>query len=252
MNGKYWITGSLKPWKPPTRKVEVQQDASFSPQICCKGDTFVNSDAFTVCMDCGRVIPDAIKQFMFYMGGDASEGCSYYSRNPKNNTGVQMPTKRRFYQSKIHFMTHLKRYLGLVTAHDGVSQEIIDEVTNTIDVKDKLAYFEVRDFLKRKKLGCHYKDIFSIIYRCGGVMPNLDGEQMRTLERHINSIQSFFYANRQRWGKKSMPCVPWILERLLIRCGHEPHYCLHMLKAASLQKEAENFFQAYIEETDFI
>lgn len=254
MNGKYWITGSLKPWKPLKYQAEElpAQDLSFKPDVCCNGDTEVNSDAFTVCMDCGKVIPNAIKQFVFYMSGDAGEGCSYFTRNPKNNTGVQLPTKKRFYQSKIHFMTHLKRYLGLVTSYSDVDEKLIEQIKKEIDVMDKMAYFNVREILKRRKLGKHYKDIFFIIYECGGVRPQLSGEQMRLLERHIGSIQTYFYANRDRWGKKSMPCVPWILEKLMRRCGHEPYYCLHSLKAAALQKEAETFFELYDNETEFI
>lgn len=253
MNGEYWVTGTLRPWRPNAGQLNDRgQYIGFEPKRCCNGDTCVNSEAYTVCMDCGKCLPDAPKQFVFYMNNyDAGqEGCSFFKRDSKRNSGVQLPAKRRYYQSKIHFMTHLKRYLDLVTSGDPVPAGLIRELD--VDVNDEMAYFHVRDLLKKRKLGKHYKDIFTIIYQRGGVRPDLSGAQLEMVERHIKSIQTFFYANRHRWRKKSMPCVPWLLERLLIACGHKPYYCLHMLKSEPLQKEAENFYDAYVAETEFI
>jgi hypothetical protein len=283
MDGKYWITGNLKTWNPISNKnnspqkreidtyIEPQfqqllqeaglldipeptlQACKFIPKQCCSGEIFINDQAFTVCWSCGKVIADAVKQFIFY-APTMDTDCTYYNGGGRHrhNTGVQLPAKKRYYQSKIHFTTHLKRYLNQSTSPDDVPGELVDNVKAIVDVNDRNAYSDVRECLKRWKLGRHYKDIFHIIYRAGGKQPELQADQLQRLDRSINSIQTYFYTKRTNLGKKSMPCVPWLLEQLLIQCGHQPYYYLHTLKAAALQVEAEKFYESYIREVGFI
>lgn len=219
---------------------------------CCTNmELFENKEALMTCWNCAKVNYSAVPHFMFVFPSNDDCDMSRWNNGKHKNVGVQMPPKKRYYSSKIHFSTHLKRYLNHNIPVD-IDAAILEDIRQSIDIHDFEAYAHVRKYLWNRKLGRYYKDIFSIIYACGGKIPVLSPQQHQHLDRLIISLQNFFYDNKKRWGKKSMPCVSLMLEYLLRQCGHELHYRLHMLKDQSLLDAANDFYTCYMNEVGFI
>lgn len=277
MNNKYWITGNLKTFKvkknsvatesvdesddiPEVYRTLLEEHGILSPRSkpqslkheikkCCTNmELYENSEALMTCWNCAKVNSSAVPNYAHTFGFSLSneEDIPHWSNSRRKNFGVQMPSKKRYYSSKIHFTTHLKRYLNHTTPTD-ISKEIMEDIKKTVAIDDFDAYAHVREYLWRHKLGKYYKDIFSIIYTCGGKVPTLSPQQHQQLDRLINALQHFFYTTRQKWGKKSMPCVSLMLEYLLRQCGHELHYRLHVLKDQNLLSHANEFYLAFLD-----
>lgn len=169
-----------------------------------------------MCWDCGKVSRDAPQQLIYYHYDLDDASASYFNGNRRINSGVQMPTKRRYYQSRIHFSTHLKNYLGLGVSSDAIDSKLINDIAKEVDLTDKNAYFEVREYLKKRKLSKHYKNIFHIIYTVCDNKPCLNPAQMQKLEKYIMAMQTYFYSIRDTIGRRSMPCIPWLLVSVVL------------------------------------
>lgn len=76
--------------------------------------------------------------------------------------------RKRHYKTQTHFNEHLKRYLGLCADYPDV---VVDEVRETVDIHDRMAYFAVKGIMKRRGLSRYYRSIFTVLHSCGGPRP---------------------------------------------------------------------------------
>ena len=215
---------------PPPPVVEL----ALTLRTCC-AETYYSSSGDTVCYGCCKVLEQS-PNTVFYYSATPEDGRA-------KNSGVQNAPKKRPYESRIHFRTQLRRYMCQIGTGDSVPQNVIDEVKKFFDCNDRYSYFTIREWLRANKISKYYPFIFKIIWKCGGKRHTY--VDLGLLERKIRSIQSYFYAQRLKFKRKSMPCVSLMLELILKDMGSEPFYHFYKLKASKLHIRVLDFYEQY-------
>lgn len=211
---------------------------AYASDNCCKNQTVVNHDGFTICWDCGKQVSN-LHTYMFYHPYKSEGG------QPRNS-GVQFAPKKRYYNTKNHFKTHINRYFGNIPG--SLPESLIAELRTVVDLEDQNAYIVVRRHLRNSKQPQLYPSIFKILQALGGHQPPAQGNVIQRLTQEINNLQSFFYDNRARFGHHNMRCVGYMLEQCMHLIGYTPFYYLPKLKDETRLIKAKEFFSIYLSE----
>lgn len=172
------------------------------------------------------------------------------------------PQKRRHYRSRIHFYTHLRRYMGDTTGT--IPEKCYRVVRENVDVEDSEAYEETRRLFKKEGLGMYYKHIFRILYECGGRQPHLSSQVIEKVKEDFNALERYFYEHSDgecffnnhgalikrrktlgRFSRKSMPSLAMLLVILLEKNGHNVYYRIAYLKDDRLRRKVLDFYDAF-------
>ena len=205
------------------------------------------------CTNCGLVVCDKLY--------DSQE--EHPSKPHLRQTYVTM---YRPYKSLTHFREHYRRYAGHRWT-DIPDKLLLDLKPLVGDPMNRDAYTKVKKSLQQlrqnrypvrfydKKYKIHktklyppqkfYKDIFLIIYKLGGVQPNLNNIHS---DRIYNQYKIIEYTFRQLPEKtrRNMPSHFYILQELLKLNGHEPYYIIPQLKAFKLRSRVEKIYTSII------
>ena len=121
----------------------------------------------------------------------------------------------------------------------------IEEISETIDldVTDKNSYFIVQKQLKARGLNSLYKEIFTIIYRKGGVNPKVSYEVFEKCIAEFKILMYHFIRNKEIWGRHSMPSIYMMMDILLKENGHTPYYNIPKLKDDILREKVVSIYK---------
>lgn len=215
---------------------------------CCGEVTFDDRNGNFGCEKCGMITHARV-----------TDGQAIYENEYVKDAN---PQKRRHYRSRIHFCTHLRRYMG-DTSGD-IPERCYKLVREKIDVKDRNAYEDARKLFKEHKLGAYYRHIFRILYDLGGIRPELSNECIQKVKADFNALEIYFYDHsdgecyfnnhgalikrRKSLGKfcrKSMPSLAMLLVILLEKNGHEIYYRMAYLKDVKLKEKVLEFYDEF-------
>lgn len=210
-----------------------EKDKDYEPNYCRICDSFLFETE--TCHNCGLVSGIPIFEPEPYS----------WNYDKKQNCGFEV-LRKRFYLPLTHFKDHLRRYLG--SRFTEIPEFLLDICKKEVNVKGKNSYAKIRKIIKREKLGKYYPDIFCIIYKCGGITPNVSSEIMRNCVKNFESLMWKFAEIRENIKRKSMPSNYMVLDRLLRKNGHIPFYEIPKLKSPVLRKRADLLISALIQE----
>lgn len=215
---------------------------------CCGVVTFDNRNGNFGCEKCGRVVWERVM-----------DGQGMYENEFVRDAN---PQKRRHYRSRIHFYTHLRRYMGDTTGE--IPERCYSVVRELVDVGSSEAYEETRRLYKKEGLGQYYKHIFRVLYECGGHRPELSSEVIQKVKEDFNALERYFYEHSDgdcffnnhgalikrrkslgTFSRKSMPSLAMLLVILLEKNGHEIFYRISYLKDDRLRQKVLDFYDAF-------
>lgn len=215
---------------------------------CCGEVTFDEHAGNFGCERCGTITM-----------GRVTDGHGIYQNEYVKDAN---PQKGRHYRSRIHFYTHLRRYLG--DTRGAVPEECVRMVRENIDVNSREAYEDTRKLFKKNKQGSNYRHIFRILYMLGGKKPELCSETIQKVRQDFVALENYFYDNsdgdayfnkygalvkrRKSLGKfcrKSMPSLTMLLVILLNKNGHDIFYRIEYLKDEYLRKKVFDFYDSF-------
>lgn len=215
---------------------------------CCGVVTFDEHAGNFGCERCGTITM-----------GRVTDGHGIYENEYVKDAN---PQKRRHYRSRIHFYTHLRRYMG--DTRGTVPEKCVAMVRDHIDVNSPEAYEDTRKLFKKNKLGANYRHIFRILYMLGGRKPVLSSETIQQVRQDFVALENYFYDNsegeayfnkfgalvkrRKSLGKfcrKSMPSLTMLLVILLDKNGHEIFYRIEYLKDDYLRQKVFDFYECF-------
>lgn len=209
------------------------------------------------CVGCGLVLDDK-----YYDSNEAQP-----SKPHLRQTYVTM---YRAYKPLTHFREHYRRYAG--HRDTDIPQSLLDDLRPYVsDARHPEAYamvkrglqqlknhqYPVRFYDKKYKVyktkqyppQKFYKDIFLIVYRMGGIQPDLNHIHANRIYDQYKVVE---YGFRQLPTKdrRNMPSHFYILLQLLRLNGHEPHYVIPQLKAERLRCRIEKIYATIINGLD--
>ena len=194
---------------------------------------------YVVCEGCGLVLevdmiekdPPARRYHRLYR----HEGTSVWLGSDEDS---YIPMKR-FYKPLTHFRQHLRAYLFARSIP--IPDDVIVHMKERVDIMGKDAYIRVKAELKSIKHQELYRDIFTIIYRLGGVKPTISPEQIDSMCNYFK--RWYFHYNRMnRFGKHNCPSVHMLLDIILKEFGHTPYYFIPSLKSAKLRQRVREIY----------
>lgn len=201
------------------------------------------------CWDCGILSkhPQYATTEMEYQ----QERTSYGKIIPKGLKSQITYTKRRGYNPLTHFKEHLRRYMGYRFSLDPETKswkefpaDLKKLMTESIQLNAPDAYFQARKVLKKYPKGAkYYKDVFQLIYECGGQRPEISQQLFDKCVRHFMNFQYKFLRLREEYNRHNLPCYYMILELILKQQGHQPHYEFPHLKDELLKEKITDIFQ---------
>lgn len=226
---------------------EKRRIGGNSPR-CCGQVTFDSRNGNFGCERCGRVLYEKVV-----------DGQGMYENEYVQDAN---PQKRRHYRSRIHFYTHLRRYMGDTTGK--IPERCYELVREKVDVNDRDAYEQARKLFKKEGLGGYYKHVFRVLYECGGRKPQLSSATIQKVKQDFNALEEYFYEHSDgicffnnhgalvkerkslgRFSRKSMPSLAMLLVILLEKNGHDIYYRMAYLKDDKLRQKVLDFYDAF-------
>lgn len=244
--------------------IDIQVDKSkqvlIAPKFkltCCDDVILNEKEGCWTCWGCGLVKES---RYVTY------EPDKQYSDNPRN-VGYTV-TKYRPYKALTHFREHVRRYIGC--RFTDIPDKLIDHLKEFhINTKDHDCYWIVKGHLKTlKKRGTmypvrffdkkyrqmitkeykatkFYKEIFSIIYRLGGVKPKLQKVNIPDLYEDYRTLNNIFESEKKQGiiQRKNMPNHFMFLKLLLENSGYNAYYNIPVLKDEKLCNQIFDIFK---------
>lgn len=140
-----------------------------------------------VCDTCGLVgrdiyeTPETDYKYVF--------GCD--SDGKRNVPRANMPSKRRLTHPLSNFRDVFLQFCG--QSNGKVPRALVDKVRDTIDCRATDAYYKVRQLMKdNRPWRRYYKDIFKVIYACGGVFPAEASRHWVRIRVEYDSLCDYF------------------------------------------------------------
>jgi hypothetical protein len=232
--------GVVPPSELPSVPVEPQKTFLYNePKRCCDDIVEDTLNGCMVCCGCGLVVER--KMFIYHQPYQQRSNFSNQFQKPLGSDGHVYFTRKRYYQPLTHFKEHLRRYMGarFTIIPDSILDKVREEVAN---VNDTNAHDLVKAVLKRNGHTRFYKEIFTIIYLCGGEAPNLSIAVYNTCIEDFKKLMYHFMKSRQEWQRHSMPSMYMLLDMLLRNNGHTPHFNFPHLKNMRLRQQVMDIY----------
>lgn len=204
--------------------------------MCCD-QPLVYSNGYYVCFECS--LAKDYNHFVLEYD-DLNDTIDEYT-GKREGKGYTI-SKKRYYQKSYHFNNTFKNYVN--PSLNQTSEKVLKKLAEQVDMQDRMAYLEIRECLRKWKLGRLYKEIFGIIYRCGGVKPTIKNydkifQEIKNIENYMRDI------SRRENRKKSMPSTQMLLYKVLQMHDCEPYYYFFTIKDLERSKQVDIFFQQY-------
>lgn len=197
------------------------------------------------CYNCGLVQEDHVYVHnIFWVAGKPIP-------IPGTNCSTTIVRKRP-YQPLTHFKEHLRRYMG--ARFRDIPTKLCDTVSAALQLEDLQqpdAYFRVKAVLKKNGFNKFYKEIFTIIYHLGGINPRLEHDTYQNCIKDFTRLSFVYMKNRDKFKRHSMPSLYMMLDILLRKNNHIPHYQIPYLKDLQLKTNVESILEK-LEDADFI
>lgn len=116
---------------------------------------------------------------------------------------------------------------------------------------DPMAYFAVKQILKQERMSRHYRSIFTILYKCGGVRPRLHHVRnaqefyARCVQTYTQMAHYFYRSAAHTMRRTSMPSTYMLLDLIMREHGHEPYYFIPQLQDENLRNAVLTFYSNY-------
>jgi len=194
-----------------------------------------------VCCGCGLVVENKI--YIYHQPYAQRSNFANQMQRPLGSSGHVTFNRKRFYQPLTHFKEHLRRYMGarFTTIDENVLEKVRGSVLN---LQDSNAHQMVKSVLKQHRHTHLYKEIFTIIYLCGGQPPHLDSKVYESCIEDFKKLMFHFMKCRSQWQRHSMPSMYMLLDMLLRVHGHEPHYKFPHLKNMRLRQQVLDIYSS--------
>jgi hypothetical protein len=219
---------------------EPQQTFLFNePKRCCDEIVEDTINGCLVCCSCGLVVEQ--KMFIYHQPYQQRSNFVNQYQKPLGCDGHVSFTRKRYYQPLTHFKEHLRRYMGarFTVISDNILEKVKKEVAN---INDSNAHDLVKAVLKRHGHTKLYKEIFTIIYLCGGQAPHLHSNIYNACIEDFKKLMYHFMKSRKDWKRHSMPSMYMLLDMLLRANGHEPHFKFPHLKNLRLRQQVLDIY----------
>lgn len=194
---------------------------------CC-GEVEVGEGVY-VCSECGKVLQVGVVENDYTPA--FSKSYRHEFQKPLGSDEHWYTERRRHYHPKTHFKQHLNCYLGARKRH--IPKPILNSLAKIIDLEDRQAFIQVRQWLKEKGKISYYKDTFTILYQLGAPVP------IFTRTNEVLDEFNYWYNNfktQGRFGGYNTPSMQMLLTIFLRRNGHEPYYAIPELKSKKLRE----------------
>lgn len=215
----------------------------IEPKRCpCNNEQLDEDSVGWWCYTCGKgciesTIETPSEDYMLFI--DESTGM-------RSNPRIEM-TRTRISSPLTNFRKVYEQYFGCV--RNIADKALLDEIAKTVDVKtDRESYVKIREWLRLHGQRRLYGQVFWIIYQLGGHKPDKIMNSIPRLDVEYRTFCRFFFENRYRFKRKSMPsawmCLEFILN--LLEC---PSF--YMLKTVNNQRaylHIQEIFAAYQKE----
>lgn len=153
------------------------------------------------------------------------------------------------YKRVTHFMERLKQVMGINS--DDLPLGLIQHVDHLLRDQDKTdpnLYFLVRNVLKQLGQSRHYKSIFYIITRIGGLRLTIRGEVLEAMREYVKKWSYAFDRIYRKHSKTS--CLRWnmsvyiLLENVFRGFHIKCLYNLPLVKGRAKRKRLQRIFEA--------
>lgn len=204
---------------------------------CCSGDIRENKDSMTSCWNCGRVLE--IQKIV------NEEEPTFTPGVPLGAQSQYSPIKKkRVYKRLTHFKEHVRRFLGklsltflLGARFTPLPENILTAISKEVDIMSRDCYHQVKSALK--KIGCPklYKEIFTIIYKLGGIKSKV--QDVNTLYQMYTEFDYYYEQSRKTGNitRRNGVSFYMVLDLFLKELGYPSYYYLPYLKNEELQRE---------------
>jgi hypothetical protein len=224
------VSNELK--QQPSVEIDQQRQRKKRVRICCAEPYIVLNQPLGQywCENCGLIHDNQVYISELFVV------CGKSIPIPGKQCSTTI-TRKRWYQPLTHFKEHLRRYMG--ARYRNLPDDMINKLKQHLteeDFKQPDAYKTVQKVLKTTGYNKFYKEIFTIIYHCGGINPKLDHRIYDDCIRDFKYICTEFMQNRTIFGRHSMPSLYMMMDILLRRNNHIPHYNIPQLKDVTLRE----------------
>ena len=190
-------------------------------QYSCCDEIDENAEGMLSCFGCGKV-------FNIYKIVNEEEPCHNFNTPLGASSHIAPQQKRRIYKRLTHFKEHVRRFLG--ARFTELPQELLDEIKKKVDLQNRDCYNQVKAVLKQMKKPKLYKEIFTIIYKIGGVKSKFT--QVNEIYKLFSDYDYQFELMRQRGetNRHNGFSFYMLLDIFLKELGYESFYYLPCLK----------------------
>lgn len=167
-------------------------------------------------------------------------GCD--SDGKRNVPRANMPGKRRLTHPVSNFRDVFLQFCG--QSNGRVPRALLDKVRESIDCRSVDAYYQVRQLMKENRSWRrYYKDIFKVIYACGGVFPTEATRHWARIRVEYDSLCDYF--QRTQTIRSSMFHTWSMLEFILKHLQCESYYRLPEVNDQKSHKKIKTFLEDF-------
>ena len=201
---------------------------------CCLDEynnpSFITHDGFPTCTICSKV------QIHFRELDDSTITKPTFGELLGMNNGYVFISPR-FYKPISHFREHLRRYMGANQVQ--LNEDQWTYLKDHLDETNIYAYMILKNLLKKLNLPRQYRNIWSILYKLGGKIPELSNEQFHMCLNIFKKFLVVYDQEKEKWNRKSIPSHYMLLNEFLQLVQHEKYYAFPELKNEVLKKNVQ-------------
>jgi hypothetical protein len=212
----------------------------IDPPNCCNKKLELDTSGVRVCFECGKVEHNVWRSY--------ATPLSDYTGSGKR---CSLSQAKRLSKPLHNFRRVLRQFFGNLADRDMAPTWLMNKFKRLkwIDLKDRDIYAKIREWMRSKpSLRKYYKNIFELIYSCGGQQPYDASRCIPRLEAEYSAMcYHFDQTICDKQGRTSMFNVWMVLQHLLKRFRCESYYTLPVVKDKKANARITAFIDSYSE-----
>lgn len=216
------------------------KEIRIEKQYCCGMPLTCDNKGVYVCFECGKVERDVWRSYATPMADFAGLGKRCTLNQPK-----------RLSKPLHNFRRVLRQFFGNLPEREMAPAWLMNKVRTLqwLNIEDTECYAKMREWMRAKpSLRKYYKNIFELLYSCGGKQPYEAARHIPRLEaEYVAMCYHFEQTVCDKRGRTSMFNAWMVLDYLLDRFRCKSYYQLPMVKDRKANEKIHNFIESYKE-----